>query len=136
MQQSPSTETNSSSATQEIPHVLRNPQVYHRIHNSPPPVPVLSQTHPVHLTSRRSIFNIILPSTPGYFKWYPVSTPKPCMHLSSPHTCYTACPSFFFKRSLTKKNCQNSHDRKMEMATQCRRRSSKTTRFSSALLCT
>jgi hypothetical protein len=30
----------------------------------------------------------------------------------------------------------NSHDRKMEKATQCRKRSRKTTRFSSAFLCT
>ena len=45
MEQSPSWEADRSSASQEI---LRNPKVHHRIHNSPPPVPVLSQVDPVH----------------------------------------------------------------------------------------
>jgi hypothetical protein len=42
MEQSPSWEANWSSATQEIPRILWNPKVHHRIHNSPPPVPILS----------------------------------------------------------------------------------------------
>jgi len=35
--------------------------------------------------------NIILSSTPLSFRQ--VSSPKPCMHLSSPHTCYMPLPS-------------------------------------------
>jgi hypothetical protein len=60
----------------KLPAILRNPKVHHRVHKSPPLVPILSQFDPVHIISSylsKIHFNIVQPptspvgNTPAYY---------------------------------------------------------------------
>ena len=71
MQQSPSWEANRFAASQEMPRVLWNPKVHHRIHKCPPSVHILSHIDTIHFPTSHFLklnINIILPSKPASFE--------------------------------------------------------------------
>ena len=74
MLQSPSWEANWFAASQGIPRISRNPKVHYRTHRPPPPVPILGQPKPVHISTSHLLEshpNIIHPSTSRSPQWSP-----------------------------------------------------------------
>ena len=74
MVQSPSWEANWFAASQEIPHISRNPKVHYRTHKRPPSVCILGQPNPVHIPTSNLLEihpNIIHTSTPWSRHWSP-----------------------------------------------------------------
>ena len=100
-EQSPSWEPNSTSASQEISRISWNPKVHYRIHKCPPPVPMLNQLDPVHITTPYFLkihLNVIFPSTPASSKWSPsfrLLTKILYTHLRYTNTRYMPRPCHF-----------------------------------------
>jgi hypothetical protein len=90
MELSPSWETASCAATQELRNILRDPMVHYRVHNSPSVVPILSQINPAHTTPSSSEihFNIVQPPTSCSSVWlshqYPICIPLLPIHATCP----------------------------------------------------
>jgi len=90
-----------SAANQEIPRILWNPKVPHRTHKCPPPLPILSELHPVPTTPFHFLkihHNIILPSTSGSPQWsFSLRFPhqNPVHNSPLPHMRHMPRPSHF-----------------------------------------
>jgi hypothetical protein len=72
MEQSPSSETNSLSANQEILRPLWNPKIPYNVHKDTSLAPILSQMHSFHTFPPyfpKIHVNIIFPSKPRLSKW-------------------------------------------------------------------
>ena len=72
MLQSLSWEANWFAASLEIPCISRNPKVHYRTHKRPPPVSILGQPNPVHISTSHLLEihpNIIHPSRPRSPQW-------------------------------------------------------------------
>ena len=98
MQQSPSWEANSSSASHETPRILWNSEVHYCIHKRPPAVPLLSQINAFHDSAShcfKPLFNIILPSMPRVFKWFFLSgIPTKTLYATFLSPTRTTCPVY------------------------------------------
>jgi hypothetical protein len=72
MEMSPSWKAASSAVSRTLPSILWNPKVHYRVQKSPPLVPILSLTSPVHTTSSclsKIHYNIIHPPTSWASQW-------------------------------------------------------------------
>jgi len=87
MEQSPSCEADSHSVNQEVPSLLCNPKSHFCVHQSPPPIPILSQTNIVHIFAPcvPKVYSDIFPSTSRSTEWFSPSgfRAKFCTHFLS-----------------------------------------------------
>jgi len=94
MVQSPSWAANWLAASQEIPHISRNPKVHYRTHKRPPPVSILGHPNPVHIPTSHFLEihpNIIHPSTPRSL--FPCSFPTKTLYTPLSPPIRATCPA-------------------------------------------
>ena len=107
--QSPSWAANWFAATQEIPHISRNPKVHYRTHKHPPPFSILGKPNPVHIPTSNLLEihpNFIHPSTPRSPQWslslrFPhhwVSSTNTDKHIHVYRKWWRHKPTWFYKQ--------------------------------------
>jgi len=95
IQQSPTSETKRSSASQAISRIPWNPKVHCCIHKSPPFVPIQNQMNPIDTTTLHISFKThLLLSTPRSSKrsFFQVNPPSPARVFLLRHACYMSRP--------------------------------------------
>jgi hypothetical protein len=92
MEQSPSSEADSHSASQEIPWPSYNPKIHYHVHNNPPLFLILSQVNPGHafLITPILSFHLRLSLSNGLFSF---SNQNIVCIFNLYHACYMPCPS-------------------------------------------
>ena len=84
-------------SSQEIPRISRNPKVHYRTHKRTPPVSILGQPNPVHITTTHLLEihrNIIHPSTPRSPQWlFPSGFPTKTLYTPFSSPIRATCPA-------------------------------------------
>ena len=94
MKQTSCETNNSSSAINEISCILRNPNLYYCVYNSPTFVRILSQVSPVHVSHSISLISISVLFSHYLFQglpscFFPSGFPSQTLYgFSSPHSCF------------------------------------------------
>jgi hypothetical protein len=97
MVQSPSWAANWFEPSQEISRISRNPKIYYRTHNRPPPVSNLDQSNPAHIPTSHLLEirpNINHPSTPMFpQRFLPSSFPNKTLYIPLTSSLRVTCPA-------------------------------------------